>query len=338
MPQLKLSVLDLSPIPTGQSGRQALLNTVDLARWAEQCGYTRYWLSEHHNSSGLASATPEILAGHVAGATRTIRVGSGGIMLPNHSSLAVAEGFRLLEALHPGRIDLGLGRAPGTDALTAQALRRAPLGRDNFPDQLDELLGLFENRYAGSGPSPGVIAIPEDAGTPQVWMLSSSGYGGQVASALGLGLSFAHHIHPEPAVDCLRQYRQNFKPSVYFKVPRAMLSVAAVCAPTQAEAEALAGSFDLVRLRIERGISGKFPSVAESAAYPYDAADQQRIMQNRERFFVGTPGVVKSRISALAEDAGAEEVMVLTMVHEHQARRRSYALLAEAFGLDHATP
>jgi luciferase family oxidoreductase group 1 len=333
MPPLKLSVLDLSPIATGQSGRQALLNTIDLAQWAEACGYTRYWLSEHHNSPGLASATPEILVGHVADATRSIRVGSGGIMLPNHSSLAVAEGFRLLEALHPGRIDLGLGRAPGTDALTAQALRRTPMGRDNFPEQLDELLGLFENRYAGPRPGQGIIAIPEDAPSPQVWMLSSSGYGGQVASALGIGLSFAHHIHPDPAVDCLKQYRQNFIPSNYFQAPRPMLCVAAVCAPTQGEAETLASSFDLVRLRIEKGISGKFPSAEEAAAYPYAAAEQQRILQNRERFFVGTPRAVKSQVSALAKAAGAEEVMVLTMVHDHQARRRSYALLAEAFGL-----
>src|SRR5665213_1565372 len=212
MPSLKLSVLDLSLVPSGQSGRQALLNTLNLAQKAEELGYTRYWLSEHHNSVGLASARPEILIGHVADATRRLRVGAGGIMLPNHSALAVAESFRLLEALHPGRIDLGLGRAPGTDALTAQALRRMPIGPDNFPQQMDELLGLFENRYAGSPTVHGIVAIPEDAPSPQLWMLSSSGYGGQVASELGLGLSFAHHIHPGPAVDSLRLYKQNFKP------------------------------------------------------------------------------------------------------------------------------
>ena len=333
MPPLKLSVLDLSAIPSGSSGRDALLNTLDLARLADRWGYTRYWLSEHHNSPGLASATPEILIGHVAGATQRIRVGSGGIMLPNHSSLKVAESFRLLSALHPGRIDLGLGRAPGTDMLTAQALRRSGSGGDSFPGQLAELLGFFGGGFPEGHPYRQISAVPADAATPQLWMLSSSGYGAQVAAQEGLGLAFAHHIHPDPAVAALRIYQQSFQASEHFKVPASILAVAAVCAEDAAEAERLASSFDLLRLRIERGQGGKFPSPEEAAAYPYEAFEQQRILENRSRFFVGTPGDVASQIRALAAEAGAEEVMVLTMVHDHQARRRSYELLGGAFGL-----
>jgi luciferase family oxidoreductase group 1 len=328
-----LSVLDLSLVPSGSSGRQALLNTLDLAQLADRLGYTRYWLSEHHNSVGLASSAPEILIGHVAGATRRLRVGSGGIMLPNHSSLKVAESFRMLEALHPGRIDLGLGRAPGTDMLTAQALRRSVMGRDTFPAQLDELLGFFSNHFPAGHPYERIIAVPEDAPSPPLWMLSSSGYGAQVAAQLGLGLAFAHHIHPDPAVGSMRFYREHFQPSAQFPKPQSILCVAAVCADSQAEAERLASSFDLVRLRIEQGRGGKFPSVEEAASYPYEAAEQQRIAENRARFFVGTPEKLRAEMTALAAEAGAEEVMVLTMVHDHQARRHSYERLAEAFEL-----
>lgn len=332
MGPIKLSVLDLSPVSSGSSGRQALLNTLDLARLADRLGYTRYWMAEHHNSPGLASSVPEILIGHVADVTAHIRVGSGGIMLPNHSSLKVAETFRVLEALHPGRIDLGLGRAPGTDMLTAQALRR-PATRDSFPQQLGELLAFLGGGFPEGHPYQPIIAIPEDAPSPQLWMLSSSGYGAQVAAELGMGLAFAHHINPDPAVAALRLYQQSFKPSAQFQGPQSILAVAAVCAEDQAEAERLAGSFDLVRLRIEQGRSGKFPSVEEAAAYPYGAAEQQRIRENRARFFVGTPDLLKTRITALAGEAGVEEVMVLTMAHDHGARLRSYGLLAEAFGL-----
>lgn len=338
MPALKLSILDLSPIPSGHSGRQALLNTLDLARRADALGYTRYWLSEHHNSTGLASAAPEVLAGHVADATRRIRVGSGGIMLPNHSSLKVAEVFRLLTSLHPGRIDLGLGRAPGTDSLTAQALRRTQFQGDTFGAQLDELLGLLEDRFAPAPGERGVVAIPDDAPSPELWMLSSSGFGGQVAAEQGLGLAFAHHIHPDPAVDALLRYRRDFRPSAHFAQPRSMLAVAALCAEDAAEAEHLAASFDLVRLRIEQGQTGKFPSVAEAEAYPYEAFEQRRILENRSRFFVGTPADLRQRIGDLAALAQAEEVMVLTMVHDHAARVRSYELLAEAFGLKRHPP
>jgi luciferase family oxidoreductase group 1 len=332
-PALKLSVLDLSPVPSGSSAAQALQNTLDLARLADSLGYTRYWLAEHHNSPGIASSVPEIMIGHVAAAARRMRVGSGGIMLPNHSSLKVAETFKALEALHPGRIDLGLGRAPGTDMPTARALRRSADARDTFPEQLGELLAFFGAGFPEGHPYSGITAVPEDVPPPQLWMLSSSGYGAQVAAQLGLGLAFAHHIHPEPAIGSLRFYQENFRASDYFKKPQAILTVAALCAPSQAEAEELASSFDLVRLRIEQGKRGKFPSPAEAQAHPYDAFEQQRILENRARFFVGTPGLVRDKISALASEAGVGEVMLLSMAHDPKATRRSYELMAEVFGL-----
>jgi luciferase family oxidoreductase group 1 len=331
MRSLKLSVLDLSLIPSGASSRQALANTLDLAKLAERLGFTRYWLSEHHNSEGLASAAPEILSAAVAQATERIRVGAGGIMLPNHSSLKVAENFRLLESLYPGRIDLSLGRAPGTDPLAAHLLRRSMSERDTFPEQLAELLAFLGEGFPKKHPYAKIAASPVDAGSPALWMLSSSGYGAQAAAQLGLGLAFAHHIHPEPAVPSLRHYLQNFVPSARLEAPQALICVAAVCADSTVEAERLATSFDLVRLRIEQNKGGKFPSPEEAAAYPYEAFEQQRILENRARFFVGTAESVRRQIMALAGEAGVSEVMVLTMVHDHQARRHSYELLAEAF-------
>ena len=249
------------------------MNTLELAQHCDQWGYTRYWLSEHHNGMGLSSAAPEILIGHVANVTKRIRVGSGGIMLPNHSALKVAESFRLLETLHPGRIDLGLGRAPGTDMLTAQALRRSNADRDTFPSQLEELLGFLGDGFPAVHPYSKIIAVPDDADCPQLWILSSSGYGAQVAAERGLGLAFAHHIHPDPAIAALRMYQQSFRPSRHFQNPQSILTVAAVCADDLAEAERLASSFDLVRLRIEQGKGGKFPSV-EAIRIPGTHADR----------------------------------------------------------------
>jgi luciferase family oxidoreductase group 1 len=332
-PSLRLSVLDLSPVASGSTGAEALQNTLDLAKLTDRLGYYRYWLAEHHNSPGIASSVPEIMIGHVADVTTHIRVGSGGIMLPNHSSLQVAESFRVLEALHPGRIDLGIGRAPGTDAITAQALRRGKSLQDTFPQQLAELLAFFGGNFPEGHPYRSMLAVPEDAATPQLWMLSSSGYGAQVAAELGMGLAFAHHIHAEPAIASMQLYRKGFEASSYFASPQGILAVAAVCADTDALAEDLASSFDLTRLRIEQGKRGKFPSVAEAKAYPYEAFEQMRIQENRSRFFVGGPERIRSQISDLAAKAGVQEIMVLSMIHDHGARRRSYELIAKAFQL-----
>jgi luciferase family oxidoreductase group 1 len=337
-PTLRLSVLDLSPVPSGSTAAMALGNTLDLARHAEALGYTRYWLAEHHNAGGLASPAPEVMIGHVADVTSRIRVGSGGVMLPNHAPLRVAETFRVLEALHPGRIDLGIGRAPGTDSLTAFALRRSreALAADDFPEQLAELLAFFDDAFPDDHPFRRVHAIPEGVATPPIWILGSTDYGAHVAAALGLGFAFAHHINPEPAIDALRTYLDRFRPTARGGAPRAILAVAAICGETDAEADALARSFDLAWLRIRQGRRGTYPSVEEATAHLYTAEEREFVRANRERLLVGSPATLRERIGRLARAAGVGEVMVLTMVHDHAARRRSYELLAEAFGLSGA--
>jgi luciferase family oxidoreductase group 1 len=331
----RLSVLDLSPVPSGSSSADALRNTLDLARLADPLGYTRYWLAEHHNTALIASSTPEVMIGHVASVTERIRVGSGGVMLPNHAPLKVAETFRTLEALHPGRIDLGLGRAPGTDSLTALALRRsrAALSADDFPEQLSELLGFFSGDFPDDHPFRRVRAIPEDAGTPEVWLLGSSDFSARLAAGLGLGFAFAHHINPSPAVEVLRLYREQFRPSGYLSEPQSLIAVSAVCAETDELADELARSADLTWLRFAQGRLGPLPSVAEATVYPYTSEEREVVRMNRARTFVGAPATVHEQLTRLAGEARVGELMVTTMIHEHEARRRSYELLAEAFGL-----
>jgi luciferase family oxidoreductase group 1 len=335
----RLSVLDLSPVPSGSTSADALRNTLDLARLADSLGYARYWLAEHHNTALIASSAPEVMIGHVASVTRSIRVGSGGVMLPNHAPLKVAETFRTLLALHPGRIDLGLGRAPGTDSLTALALRRsrAALTAEDFPAQLDELLGFFSGDFPDGHPFRRVRAVPEDAGTPDIWLLGSSDFSARLAAELGLGFAFAHHINPHPAVAALRLYREQFRPSVYLTEPRSLIAVSAVCAESDESADELARSADLTWLRFAQGMLGPLPSVAEATAYPYTPEEREVVRMNRARTFVGSPATVRERLSSLAAEAGVGEVMLTTMTHDHEARRRSYELLADAFGVSKPT-
>lgn len=330
---IRLSVLDLSPVPSGSSSAQALQNTLDLARHVDELGYSRYWMSEHHNTASLASAVPEILIGHVAAVTRQIRVGSGGIMLPNHSPLKVAETFRLLEALHPGRIDLGLGRAPGTDQLTALALRRSreALRVDDFPDQLNELFSFFSGEFTEDHPFRSIKAIPTGPHTPHLWLLGSSDFSARVAAEYGLGFGFAHHISPGPAVEALRYYREHFKPSVYRPEPQGILAVSVVCAESEEAADVLASSIDLGLLRFQQNIREPMPSVAEALAYQYSPLERETVQNNRMRFLVGSPAKLRERLSRLAAQAGVDEIMVTSMIHDHAARKQSYKLLAEAF-------
>jgi luciferase family oxidoreductase group 1 len=332
----RLSVLDLSPVPSGSSGTEALRNTLDLARLADGLGYTRYWLAEHHNTTLIASSSPEVMIGHVASVTGRMRVGSGGVMLPNHAPLKVAETFHMLEALHPGRVDLGIGRAPGTDSLTALALRRsrAALQADDFPEQLAELLAFFSGDFPAGHAFRRIRAIPEDAGTPEIWLLGSSDFSARLAAELGLGFAHAHHINPATAVPALRLYHERFRPSAYLSKPRAMLAVSVVCAETGALAEELASSADLTLLRFQQGkFSGKLPSVAEARAYSYNAYEREIVAANRARLFVGSAPTVRDELSRLAVQTGVGEIMITTMTHAHEARRRSYELLAEAFAL-----
>ncbi|MCU1346916.1 MAG: luciferase-like protein [Acidimicrobiia bacterium] len=327
-----LSVLDVSPVPSGFTAADALANTVDLARHVEGLGFRRYWLAEHHNTAGIASSVPAIMINQVANSTRTIRVGAGGVMLPNHSPLSVAEAFRVLETLHPNRIDLGIGRAPGTDGMTAYALRRSreALAADDFPQQFGELLPWLNDAFPESHQFADVMATPAGSAAPPVYLLGSSGYSASAAAQMGLGFAFAHHINPGPAVATLQAYRDQFEPSADFKEPAGILALSAVVAETEEEAERLAASVDLMWLRIGQGERGPFPSIEEAQAYPYTGAERAQVRANRSRHAVGSAGRIAAYIHDLAADAGVDEVMVLTMVHDHEARKRSYQLLAEA--------
>ena len=333
----RLSVLDLSPVPSGSTSADALRNTLDLAQLADKLGFSRYWLAEHHNTPLIASSVPEVMIGHVAAVTRKIRVGSGGIMLPNHTPLKVAETFHVLEALYPGRIDLGLGRAPGTDSLTALALRRSreALNADDFPARLDELLAFLNSDFPADHPFHNVKAIPDDVSQPEVWLLGSSDFSADLAAEMGLRFAFAHHIQPEPAVAALRHYLKNFRPSAHLAQPEALIGMSIICAETDERAEELSRSHQLTMLRFRSGRmgAGRFPSIAEATDYPYTPQDREIMEINRPRMFAGSPARAREYMTHLADQAGVDEIMVTTMIHDHRERRRSYELLAEAFAL-----
>lgn len=322
-----LSVLDQSPIPSGATAADALANTLDLARTADRLGYTRYWLAEHHNTTGLAGSAPEVLAARVAAETTAIRVGSGGVMLPHYSPLHVAEQFRVLAALYPGRIDLGLGRAPGGDQLSAGALRAGP--EAPFPHAVQDLIGWVEDRLDPRHPFARVRATPEPPEPPDIWMLGSSDYGAAVAAVLGLPYSFAHFINPSLAGDVVAMYRERFKPSPRHPEPFVSVGVGAIVAETTAEAVRLSASARLWRRRLRRGDPGPVPSVEEALAEIGDEAPHDP----EGRMAIGTADEVRDRLAELSSRLGADELVVLTICHDHAARVRSYELLAEAFSL-----
>jgi len=325
-----LSVLDLVPVPEGGSAAEALRRTVELAGLAERLGYARYWFAEHHGMPSVASAAPEILIGHVASATTRIHVGAGGIMLPNHAPLKVAELFRTLAALHPGRIDLGLGRAPGSDGMASRALHASD-GHE-FPVQLTELQAFGGTRaFPASHPYRAIQPMPGDAPLPPIWLLGSSGASAQWAGSLGLGYSFASHFSPTPAGPAFRAYRDSFQPSAAFPRPHAVLGLAAVCAETEDEADYLAATMDLAWLRIRRGEFLPLPSPETALAYPYSAQEREVLREYRSRTLVGTPAQLRAGIEQRVRDSGADEVMITSNLYDHAARLRSYELLAQVF-------
>ncbi|WP_344867417.1 LLM class flavin-dependent oxidoreductase [Amycolatopsis ultiminotia] len=325
LPDVPLSVLDLSPVSEGQGVGDALRNTLDLARHAERLGYQRYWLAEHHNMPGIASSATAVLIGHVADATKTIRVGSGGIMLPNHAPLVVAEQFGTLEAFHPGRIDLGLGRAPGTDQRTALALRGpGGLSAENFPEQLMELVDYFEHDAAR-----GVHAVTAEGNKPPVWLLGSSGFSAQLAGRLGLPFSFAHHFAAENTLPAVQLYRENFRPSETLSEPYVMLGVSVVAAETDERAQFLAGPSGLTFLSLRRGRPIALPTPEEAAEYPYTDTDRAFLEQRFGSGIMGSPETVRKGLEQLLTDTDANELMVTTMVHGHEDRVRSYEIVAD---------
>jgi luciferase family oxidoreductase group 1 len=316
----------------------ALRNSLDLARLADRLGYTRYWVAEHHNLPAIASSAPDIMIGQIAAATTRMRVGSGGVMLPNHAPLMVAERFKVLEGLFPGRIDLGLGRAPGTDPVTSYALRRRQddPAADDFLERFQELI-LFEQQGFPEGhPFRNVRAMPSDVALPPIYLLGSSGYSAQLAAQVGAGFSFAHHFSDFDPVAPMTVYRAHFKPSPQLARPHAILAVHAVCAESDAEANWLAATVDLNFVRRRKGEFSPLSSPEEAAAYEYSPIDRDRIAHNRERLIVGSKATVLGKLEPLIKATQADEVMITTMIYDHAARKRSYELMAEAFGLPQA--
>jgi luciferase family oxidoreductase group 1 len=328
-----LSVLDLSPIVAGSSGAVSLRNSIDLAALADRLGFTRYWVAEHHNLASVASSAPEIMIGQIAATTTRIRVGSGGVMLSNHAPLMVAERFKVLEALFPGRIDLGLGRAPGTDPVTSFALRRRQ-DADDFLERFQELILLERRGFPDGHPFRTVHAMPNDVALPPVWLLGSSDYSAQLAAMVGFGFSFAHHFSDHDAQSPMLSYRTGFIPSATLEKPYAILACAAVCADTDAQAEHLATTVDLNWALRARGERRPLASPEDALAFPYTPADREHVRQRRNRLFVGSPETVRNQLLPLIEATKADEVMVTTMIYDHAARRRSYELLAQVFGLE----
>ena len=335
---LSLSVLDQSPVRQGVTPRDALLETIDLAKHCEALGYRRYWLAEHHATPALAGSAPEIMIARIAAETGRIRVGSGGVMLSHYSSLKVAEQFRMLETLYPGRIDLGIGRAPGSDQLTAAALAHGPgaLGIEHFPNQIADLIGYLEHSIPGEHPFSRIYLMPDGESLPEIWILGSSEQSAIFAAYFGRAFSFAHFITDEGGPQIMAAYKVQFRPSEKLACPQGSVGVFVICAESQERAEHLAASRDLSRLRQRQGHPMPFPPPEEALAYPYTEIERRFVEHSRRRQIVGTPDTVKPQIEALAEAYGVDEIVVLTITHDFVARKHSYALLAEAFGLNAA--
>jgi luciferase family oxidoreductase group 1 len=333
---LRLSVLDQSTIVTGRSPDTSIRESLALARHCEAAGYHRYWLAEHHNSDSIAGSAPEILISAIAATTRHIRVGSAGVMLPHYAALKVAEQFRVLEAIAPGRIDLGLGRAPGSDGLTAHALNpNAATAADHFPAQIRDLTAWLDGTpLPENHPFRKIQAQPRGPGSPEVWMLGSSDYGAQVAAWFGLPYCFAHFITDgQGTAQALDLYRANYRPNERHPTPHAAITIWALAAETAAEAERLYSSRAVWRLGRDRGIYAPLLSPEEALAYAPTEVERARMEEQRERAVFGTPDRVAERLHELAGAFGVEEIAILTAVHDPDARRRSYTLIAEAMGL-----
>jgi luciferase family oxidoreductase group 1 len=335
-----LSVLDQSPIRKDGNAEAAVAETIALAKACDGLGYHRYWLAEHHNSNSFAGSCPEILIGRVAQETRHIRVGSGGVMLTHYSPLKVAEQFRMLELLNPGRIDLGLGRAPGTDQMTSRALQAGPqgFGIDAFPSQV-HLLRQFLDDAAGIQPFPedhpyrSIHAMPRGRGHPEMWLLGSGVHSAVYAAELGLPFSHAYFISTDNSEDACAEYRARYKPSDAFPRPRISLGVAALAAETEEEARRLAASRNLWVVRLFTGQPIPFPTPEESLAYPFNEHELKLLKSIENRAIVGTPEQVRTRLLTIAEAHGAEELTVVTITYDYASRLKSYELLADAFAL-----
>ncbi len=321
---IPFSVLDLSPVPQGTTVSKALANTLDLARHAESLGFHRYWLAEHHNMPGIASAATTVVIGHVAAGTQKIRVGSGGIMLPNHAPLMIAEAFGTLAALHPGRIDLGLGRAPGTDQATIRALRRYAGSVDRFAEDVVELQHWFKPATEDQA----VRAIPGEGQDVPLWLLGSSTYGAQLAAALGLPYAFAAHFAPEQLMQAVEVYRRGFRPSAQLDKPYFMICIGVCAADTDEEAQRLHTSTQQQFLALRRGNPGLLPPPVDDITAIASPAELAGVNNTFRYSAIGSPQTVSAKLRAVIEATGADEVMAASQIHDHAARLRSYEILA----------
>ncbi len=342
--RIRFGVLDQSPVAEGTTGAQALRNTIDLARLAEDLGYGRYWVAEHHGGPLLAGASPEALIGPIASATSTMRVGSGGVMLPHYSPLKVAESFSVLSGLFPGRIDLGIGRAAGTDPTTTYALQRNRQagGLDDFPQQLAELLAYLRDEIPDDHPFRRLTALPGLPEAPELWLLGSSAQSAIWAAELGLPYAFADFINPEGAAHAAH-YRAHYVPSAEHPEPRVIAAVSAICADTDAEARLLASSVTMAMRLLRRGHLIPLPPVDTAVRWIEDEDARRRAQddpgrprRSSRRMVTGSPETVRAGLEEVAADYGAEELMIVTITYDHAARRRSYELIAGALGLGNA--
>jgi luciferase family oxidoreductase group 1 len=331
---LRLSILDQSPIISGHTPAQAIAQTVALAQAADALGYHRYWLAEHHAIAALADPCPEILLTRLASATSRIRVGTGGVLLPYYSALKVAEVFRMLEALFPGRIDLGLGRAPGGDLLTAQALSNGQYtAADRFAEQVQDLVGFLDDDLPAGHAFAQVKAMPAGPAAPSIWLLGSSDYSGALAAALGLRFAFAHFINAQGGDSVTRAYRERFQPSAREAAPHAVVCAFVICAESVAEAERLAGCIDLRRLQMAQGLNTPIPTLAQAESQRYSERELAYIRSQRARTVIGDPSRVHDRLLQLREEFNADELMILTITGDYASRLKSYQLLAREFEL-----
>jgi len=330
--KLRLSVLDQSPIRKGSNAVEALQESIQLAKLADRLGYTRYWLSEHHNTRSLAGSAPEVLIARLAGETQRIRVGSGGVMLPNHSTLKVAENFRLLEALYPGRIDLGIGRAPGGDRITAHLLNPSnTFDPREFVQQLVDLQAYLSEEANSGSVHEKVKATPHIDTKPDLWILTSSGESGLLAAHYGMALSFAHFIYPVGGPKAVATYRERFHPSPWLQEPVASVGIFVFCADTEEKAQQLQAVMDYRLLSLEKGQADITYSYEDIKAYQYSEGEWERVQRNRSRMITGTPPQVKEQLLQLAADYAVDEIVVATITDSFADRLRSYELLAALF-------
>lgn len=324
--KIKYSVLDLCPLVSGKTSYESLGYVLELARWAEELGYERYWLAEHHNMEGIGSSSPEVLIAHVAQGTSKIRVGSGGIMLPNHSTYHIAEVFRTLEALYPGRIDLGLGRAPGSGSKATFALRKGQTGADNFPEELEDLIKYLNDELP-------LKAIPIKVEAPEIWMLGSSDFGARLAAQRGLPYAFAQHFSGLSAIEVIQMYLNNFRPSEFLQTPNAVMACHIICADTDEEASRLALSSDLsFALFFQTGKNIPLPSVVEAEKYSMSDFDRAQVRASFPKF-VGSPETIRKLLRPYIS-AGIKHFMVTSMIHDQVARRKSYKLVSDMLQLE----